>query len=318
MARILITGGGGFLGSHLLEEFQGSEHEFLILSRTEQNIISGYNYKFLDLRDFDITDKTIGEFKPEVVYHLAARPSESTGEYSPIDMTTNSYNTFFNTLTASIRAKSLKKFIYVSSAAVYGNIRVPYNEKQSPRPNDIYAVTKFANELSLQIMANTYGFEYVIIRPHNITGERQDYRDPSRNVVVMFMQLLRLGKTPKIYGDGSSVRCYTYVKDVAKALVKCLSISNDIINVGSDKATSIQELYDEIVKVSNIHTQPDYLPPRTQEVQQNTVDHSYSRRKFDTYEETSFAETIRRTWDWLSRQPLVPFDVKRKEIDLNA
>lgn len=317
MSKILITGATGFVGSHLLEEFSGSDHDILALGRSENNLIPGVTYKFVDLRDFEKTDEVIGEFEPDIVYHLAACSAESTGEHSPINMTSNGYNTFFNTITAAIKTGKLKKFIYASSAAVYGNLDTPYHEGQEPKPNDIYAVSKYANELSLQILANTYKFDFVIVRPHNITGERQDPTDPTRNVVPMFMQLLRLGRAPKIFGDGASTRCYTYVKDVTRALYLCLEIKNKIINVGSDKATSIKDLYSSIVNISGIGIEPEYLPPRSQEVEINTVDHTHARQLFDPYPETPFDETIQKTWDWLSEQPLRDFTVKKKEIELS-
>lgn len=314
--KVLVTGATGFVGSHLLEALQLTSHEILAIGRKPKNLIKGVNYTFADLRDFPETDKIIGEFEPDVVMHLAANSAESTGEHSPINMTTNGYNTFFNVITATIKTGKLKKFIYVSSAAVYGNLDTPYHEGQRPEPNDIYAVTKYANELSLQILAKTYSFDYVILRPHNITGERQDYKDPSRNVVVMFMQLLRLGRAPKIFGDGSSIRCYTYVGDVVQAIVKSLDVKNEIINVGAEKATTIQELYDIITNISGIKIDPEYLPARRQEVDINTVDHTHARDVFNPYKETAFEETIKRTWDWLSKQPLEDFEVKKKEINL--
>jgi len=314
--KILITGATGFVGSHLLEEFKGTEHEILALGRSENNLIAGYTYRHVDLRDYEKTEEVIAEFKPDVVYHLAACSAESTGEHSPINMTTNGYNTFFNVITASINTGKLKKFIYVSSAAVYGNLDTPYHEGQEPKPNDIYAVTKYSNELSLQILAKKYNFDFVIVRPHNITGERQDPTDPSRNVVPMFMQLLRLGRPPKIFGDGSSTRCYTYVKDVTRALYLCLGVANKIINVGSDKATSIKELYGAIVNISGIEVEPEYLPPRSQDVDINVVDHQHARELFNPYQETPFEETIKKTWDWVSNQPLRDFVVKKKEINI--
>ncbi len=314
--RILITGATGFVGSHLLEEFIGSDHEILAVGRSARNLIEGFNYKFVDLKDFEKVDEMILDFKPEIVYHLAANSAESTGEHSPVEMTTAGYNTFINVLTASIKTGELKKFIYISSAAVYGNLDTPYHEEQQPKPNDIYAVTKYANELSLQIMASTYKFKYVIVRPHNITGERQDPTDPTRNVVPMFMQLLRLERKPKIFGDGSATRCFTYVKDVARALALCLDIENKIINVGSDKATSLKELYDTIVNISGINVEPEYLPPRGQDVQINTVSHEHAREVFKSYSDTPFNETITRTWDWVSKQPIKDFIVKKKEINI--
>lgn len=312
--KILITGGTGFIGSHLLEEFKGSPHQILALGRSQKNLIEGIQYDWVDLTKVDNVKRIIETYQPEVIYHLAACSAESTGEHSPINMTTSGYNTFFNVITPAIDTGKLKKFIYVSSAAVYGNIPTPYSEDQTPEPNDIYAVTKYANELSLKILAQTYGFEYVIIRPHNVTGERQDPTDPTRNVVPMFMQLLRLGKKPKIFGDGSSVRCFTYVKDVAVALYRCLEISDTTINVGSDKPTSLKELYEKIVEVSGIQVEPDYLPPRGRDVKENTVNHVRSRFLID-YPETSFDITIRKTWEWVNQQPLQDFIVKKKEIN---
>lgn len=312
--RILVTGATGFVGSHLMEDLKATDHRVMGVGTTKHNLVDGMNYNFLDLRDFEKVDNLISTYKPDTVIHLAANSRESTGEHSPIEMTTSGYNTFFNVIASAINTGKLKKFIYVSSAAVYGNLDTPYHEGQRPEPNDIYAVTKFANELSLQILAKRYKFDYVIVRPHNITGERQDPTDPTRNVVPMFMQLLRLGRAPKIFGDGKSTRCYTYVKDVTDAIVKCLDLKDKIVNVGSDKATTINELYDAVVEVSGLRVEPEYLPPRSQEVDINIVDHTHARKLFKPYKETSFKDTIQKTWDWVKEQPLREFSVKKKEI----
>lgn len=314
--RILVTGATGFIGSHLMEDLALTLHNVLGIDMVPGYMVEGMEYKIVDLRDYEASEKVIMDFEPEVVFHLAANSRESTGEHSPIDMITSGYNTFFTTLTASIKGRSLKKFIYISSAAVYGNVRTPYTEKQLPQPNDIYAVTKYANELALRIMANTYKFSYVIVRPHNVTGERQDPRDLTRNVIPMFMQLLRLGRKPKIFGDGSSVRCYTYVKDLTKILVKCLTLDKVTINVGSDTPTSIKELYDVIVEVSGINTEPEYCPARTNEVDINIVDHAQAKQSISGYPNTPFLDIIRKTWEWVSQQPLQDFKPVKREIEL--
>lgn len=314
--RVLVSGSTGFVGSHLMEEFKGKKHTVLGLGRQKHNMIKGMKYEFADLRDFKKTDKIISKFKPDVVLHLAANSRESIGEHSPIEMTTSGYNTFFNVITAAIKTGKLKKFIYISSAAVYGDLQTPYHEGQVPNPKDIYAISKYANELSLQVLAKTYGFSYVIIRPHNITGERQDPTDPTRNVVPMFMQLLRLGRAPVIYGNGKSVRCYTYVKDVTRALYKCLKIDNAIVNVGADKQTSIMELYKAIRALTKIAINPEFKPARSAEVDINTVDHAHARKIFKPYKETSFPLTLKKTWTWIKTQPVKDFVRKKKEINL--
>lgn len=313
--RILVTGATGFIGSHLMDRLSETEHEVLGIGRTERHVATGPRYIYADLRDFKKAGDIVRRFKPEVVYHLAANSTESAGEHSPIDMSTNNYNTFFTTLTASIQGGCLKRFIYTSSAAVYGSIRTPYKEKQSPHPHDIYAIAKYANELSLQVMARTYGFSYVIARPHNVTGERQDPTDPRRNVVTMFMQLLRLGRQPKIFGDGSSQRCYTYVGDVVDALFASMNVDNIIYNVGSDTPTTIQELYDEIVDISGITMEPKYAPPRDNEVELNTVSHIVAKKLFKL-PTTPFRDVVQKTWDWVSKQPLTNFKSFEKEINL--
>lgn len=313
--KILVTGGTGFIGTHLLRALSPLGHQLHAIGRIERETVAGVTYHYLDLRDFDKAQKLIHKISPDVIYHLAANSIESSGEHSPIDMTTNGYNTFFNTIVPAIQTGNLKKFIYTSSAAVYGSIRTPYTEKQQPHPHDIYAISKYANELSLQVLAKTYGFSYVIARPHNVTGEGQDPVDPRRNVVPMFMQLLRLGKRPKIFGDGSSVRCYTYVGDVVEALVKSLDVDNVIYNVGSDTATTIQELYDEIVDISGVPMEPEYCPERDNEVKLNTVAHKVAKKLFKS-KSTPFREVIQKTWDWVARQPLQNFKSYQKEIEL--
>lgn len=315
--RILITGDSGFVGSHLVDEFVDRNYTNIYgASRTNRYANKGVKHTNIDLRNFRKTDNLISKMKPEIIYLLSANSRESTGEHSPIEMTTSGYNTFFNVITSAIKTGKLKKFIYISSAAVYGDIETPYSEKQRPNPKDIYAISKYANELSLQVLASTYKFSYVIIRPHNITGERQDPTDPTRNVVPMFMQLLRLGRAPVIYGNGSSVRCYTYVKDVTRALYKCLKLDNVVVNVGADKQTSIIQLYKAIRALTKIAINPEYKPARSAEVDINTVDHTHARKIFKPYKETSFPVTLKKTWTWIKTQPVKDFVRKKKEINL--
>lgn len=313
MKRLLLTGATGMLGSHLLEEIQG-KYEILALGRREKNIILDIDYKLVDLRDVENADYIVNDFEPEIIIHAAANGAEGTGQSSPIDMTSNGYNTFYNVITPAIATGKLKRFIYISSAAVYGDIETPYKESQEPKPHDIYAITKYSNELALKCLADVYNFEYTIIRPHNIVGERQDYTNASRNVVVLFMQLMRLGKPPIIFGDGSSARCYTYVKDVVKVIAQCIDYRGNLtINVGSDEQTSIKNLYETIKEVSGIQVEAIYKPDRKREVEKNSVDHTLARSLFE-YNQTPFREIIEKTWTWIDKQPLTVPTAHRKEI----
>lgn len=297
--RILITGHSGMIGSHLAKRLVSEGHQVYGASRTERNNVEGVESYYADLRNLEMVKTIVEKVKPEVVYHLAANAAESRGQVLPIDMTTNGYNTFVNVLTASINAGSLKRFIYTSSAAVYGNISVPYYEFQHPEPEDVYGVTKLANEMKLKIMAKVHKFEYVIFRPHNVFGPGQDMRDPYRNVVTLFMNKLLRGEPYTIFGKGDSTRCFSYVDDVAEVLAKAVNadVINHTINVGSDKVTTLKELSNLIQEISGINIEPTKAPDRPQDVKFNSVAHCILKKTLG-YHETPLKEALQKTWDY--------------------
>jgi nucleoside-diphosphate-sugar epimerase len=123
-----------------------------------------------------------------------------------------------------------------------------------------------------------------------------------------------MGVGPKIFGDGSSSRCYTYVKDVTGIIAKCIGRTDNLtLNVGSEKTTSIKELYEEIKKASGLNVEAQYVPERSRDVEKNSVDHTLTKELFD-YEETPFDEIIADTWEWVDKQPMVMPKMKEKEI----
>ena len=139
----------------------------------------------------------------------------------------------------------MKRFIFTSSIAVYGKLQVPFKEKDKAEPEDLYGVSKLAFEQSLKILSRVHNFEYVITRPHNVYGPRQNMRDPYRNVVTIFMNSLLQNKRYHIYGDGEQRRCFSYIDDVISALIKCAhqKVSGMTFNIGSDKEIKISFAY---------------------------------------------------------------------------
>src|SRR5690606_12408545 len=127
-----------------------------------------------------------------------------------------------------------KRIIVISSIAVYGALQTPFKEENKPEPEDLYGISKLAMEESLKVLSKVHGFEYVITRPHNVYGPRQNMTDPYRNVVTIFMNSLLKGKTYFIYGDGSQRRCFSYIDEVADALFNCAykKVSGMIFNIG--------------------------------------------------------------------------------------
>lgn len=298
MVRCLITGNSGLLGSHLAEKLISQGHDVFGISRTNKNPIKGVSSYCCDLRKFRETVKIIKEVKPEIIYHCSANAAEALGQFSPINITSNGYQTFFNVLVASINA-GVKRFIYISSAAVYGSATLPFRESDKCEPEDIYAVSKLSNEMSLKIMAKVHGFEPVIIRPHNVFGPRQNMNDPYRNVVTIFINKLLHGLPYTIYGDGNTYRCFSYVKDVAEALSKTVdaNVAGLTINIGSDNTITIKQLSDMIQEISGIKIPPNYLPLRPQEVSYNAVEHTLCKEKLG-YHETDFKKALTETWEY--------------------
>lgn len=287
--KILITGGTGLLGTNLIARLR-DKHEILSMSRRE-----GY-----DLLDKELTQKTIEDFSPDIVYHLAANSAENRGQVSPIDMTERNLNIFLHVLVPSINIK-VKRFIYISSIAVYGEAEVPYAEDDIVKPKDIYGVNKLAAEQILKILSKVHNFDYTIFRPHNIYGPHQDMTNPYRNVVALFMRNIIEDKEITIFGEGKMRRAFSYVDDVVDVLSVGMeeSFKNQTVNVGSSIECGIGDLLKVIEKISGKKTKVKQLPARPQEIYNFLASHK-KLNILTTYHETPLQEGLQRTWDFLT------------------
>lgn len=300
--KILITGDTGLVGSNLKKKLVN--HDVVGLSRSTG----------CDLNNIEKVEKEISNIKPDVVYHCAANAAESRGQISPIDMTQNNLGIFVNVLKASINAR-VKKFIYISSVAVYGEAPIPYKEDAQLRPKDVYGVNKMAAEMILRIMAKVYNFEYVIIRPHNIYGPGQDMSNPHKNVVALFMRNIIENKPYTLYGGGNMRRAFSFVDDVVGVLEECLTdrIKNTTINVGSDLDISVRELSDLIQKIARKKAKVTLLPARPQEISMFLADHTLQHSLF-SYHQTPIMEGLTLTWEWVKKKQLPMLKVQNNEI----
>lgn len=298
--KIIITGHDGLVGSNLVKKLK--DHEVMGIS-----LDNGY-----DLRDEALVDKVVDNFKPDVVYHLAAYASEAMAQVSPVDMTQRNIGIFVNVLKASINAK-VKKFIYTSSVAVYGEATVPYKENGATIPKDVYGVNKLACEQILKIMAKVYNFEYVIFRPHNIYGTGQKMEDPSKNVVALFMRRLIEQQPYTLFGEGKMKRAFSYVEDVVDVLAEALNLSNLTMNVGSDHAISIKELSDLLQEITGLSVPVELEPGRQQEISMFLADHSL-QNSLVNYKETPLREGLQKTWEWVKKNRLPEVVLNKREI----
>lgn len=289
--KILITGATGLIGTNLVNRLLcDTQHEIMLMSRS-----LGF-----DLLNREYSKRAIESFKPEIVYHLAANAAESRGQVSPIDMTDRNLNIFLNVLVPSINV-GVKRFIYTSSVAVYGEAEVPYSEDDIPKPKDIYGVNKLACEQMLKILAKVHGFDYTIFRPHNVYGPNQDMSNPYKNVVALFMRSL-MEKTPiTIFGGGKMKRAFSYVDDVVDVLLNGMyeEFKNQTINVGSSIDYGIADLLKIIERVAGKKARVIKKPARSQEIYLFLPNHK-KLNTLTTYNETPLEVGIKKTWEYLN------------------
>ena len=176
-------------------------------------------------------------------------------------------------INAAVNLGSVKCFVFTSSIAVYGRNQLPMLEETVPAPEDPYGIAKFAVELDLRAAHELFGLNYVIFRPHNVYGERQNIGDPYRNVVGIFMNQIMQGKELTVFGDGSQTRAFSHIADVAPVIAASIerpACYNQVFNVGADTPYSVLHLADVVSRAMNAETKIKHLPPR------NEVVHAYS------------------------------------------
>jgi UDP-glucose 4-epimerase len=306
--NIIVTGGAGFIGSHLVDKLIVNGHRVLVIDDLSGGFKKNLNKKAIffkyDLRNYNPNrknkaDLVVGKFKPRVIFHLAANAAENKAQFSPADITSRNFDASIKTIVLGVRY-GMKRFVYTSSIAVYGALQTPFKETDKPEPEDLYGISKLAMEQSLKVLSKIHDFEYVITRPHNVYGPRQNMNDPYRNVATIFMNQLMKGLPYVIYGDGKQKRCFSYIDDVVDALYKCGfdNVGGGVFNVGADKAYTINELSDVIQAVSGIRIPPKFVDDRPQEVKLAVSDHTLAKKHLGYVDKTPLIEGIKLTWEY--------------------
>tara|TARA_B100001059_G_C17830799_1_gene584571 strand:+ start:2133 stop:3140 length:1008 start_codon:yes stop_codon:yes gene_type:complete len=271
--HIFITGIAGFLGSHLAEHFikkkyTVSGNDTLVGGDIENisnlNDINFYKTPCEDLAGMSKIMKGV-----DVICHAAAYAHEGLSSVSPKLVCENNVVGSVSVFTAGIKNK-VKRIVYCSSMARYGNVKSPYHENQKTKPADPYGVSKVAAEEILKILSKTHNFEFNIAVPHNIIGPKQKYDDAYRNVASIMINLILQNRRPIIYGDGNQRRCFSDIQDCINPLDKLITdpkIISETVNIGPDEETvTINELFDLISNKLKFNQKPIFHKKRPNEV----------------------------------------------------
>ena len=311
--KILITGVAGFLGSHLAEKLSIQGHKVVgvdnMMGGYEDNVpknIEFYNYDCCDLKKMNKVMKDIN-----VVYHCAATAHEGLSVFSPFEITKNNYLASASVFSAAVSNK-VKRIIFCSSMARYGDQKTPFTEEMKPKPVDPYAIAKVASESVLINLCELNNIEWVIAVPHNIIGPRQKYDDPFRNVVSIMINRMLQKKEPIIYGDGNQKRCFSYIDDCLSCLLPMLdqkNLNRQIVNVGPDEEyVTINNVAEICANVTGSNLKPIYKSDRPREVKEATCSADKARKLLNYKTQTSLKEGIEKTFEYIKKRGVKPFD----------
>jgi len=311
--KVFITGVGGFLGSHLAEKLAEMNYKVIGVD----NMSGGYkdnvpkNIEFFDFDCCDFKKMNLVMKNIDVVYHCAATAHEGLSVFSPVEITKNNYMASVSVFTAAISNK-VKRIIFCSSMARYGDQKTPFTENMSPKPVDPYAISKVAAENVLMNLCDLNNIEWVIAVPHNIIGPRQKYNDPFRNVVSIMINRMLQKKAPIIYGDGEQKRCFSYIDDCLSCLIPMLDqqdLNKQIINIGPDEEfVTINKVSEICSNVTRSNLKPIYRKDRPREVKHASCSADKARRLLNYKTKTDLQSGIRKTFEYIQKRGVRPFD----------
>jgi len=303
---ILVTGGAGFIGSHVVDCLVDNDDDVVVLDDLSGGFTDNVNAKARFVKgsicDSKLVDSLFREHRFRYVYHLAAYAAEGLSHFIKHFNYSNNVLGSINLLNAAVNYGT-ECFVFTSSIAVYGAIEPPMVETQVPHPEDPYGIAKFAVEMDLNEAKSIFDLDYVIFRPHNVYGERQNIGDRYRNVIGIHMNQLMRGEPLTVFGDGKQQRAFSYVGDVAPIIARAPSVSaarNRVFNIGADTPYSVNELADVVIRKMGIDGKLNYLPAR-KEVLHAFADHSLVRQVFGGQKFTPLEEGIGRMADWAKR-----------------
>lgn len=304
--KALVTGGAGFIGSHLVEALVDAGCEVAVLDNLSgghlsnlDSVKSSISFFQNDIRQIDALAQAAAGC--EVIFHLAAVVAVQQTIDDPLDSSMVNDIGTLNVLEAAREAK-VRRVVLASSCAVYGDDpRLPKDESMTPMPASPYAIHKLSAEHFLRVYGELFGLQNSSLRFFNVFGPRQDPSSPYSGVISIFMNKAVSSQAPVIYGDGSQTRDFIYVLDVVKALLQAAQTDHktgEVYNIGSGSRVTINRLWELIASLSGQGTEPIYQPARAGDILHSVGDISRARSTFDFTNEFSLEQGLELTLAW--------------------
>jgi nucleoside-diphosphate-sugar epimerase len=313
MSQYLVTGGAGFIGSHLVEELVRRGRTVRVIDNLvtgkRQNLAHVPGVEFIegDLADLDAARTAVAGV--EYVLHQAAIPSVPRSVQDPITSHRANVDASLNLLVAA-RDAGVRRVVYAGSSSAYGDAAaLPKAEAMPTAPLSPYALQKLVAEQYCQMFTALYGLETVTIRYFNVFGPRQDPSSPYSGVISLFISALCEGRPPTIYGDGEQTRDFTYVANVVDGVLRACErdqVSGEVINVATGGRISLNELFRTLQRLLGADVGPRYEAPRQGDVRDSQADITKARRLLGYEPVTGLADGLERTIAWYRSTQTTP------------
>jgi len=302
----LITGGAGFIGSHVAKHCLEAGHQVVVLDDLSggfrDQVPEGALFVQGSITDAALVARLFDQYHFDYVYHLAAYAAEGLSHFIRRFNYTNNVLGSITLINEAVKHE-VKCFVFTSSIAVYGAGQLPMTEAMVPQPEDPYGIAKYAVELDLRAAHEMFGLDSVVFRPHNVYGEHQNIGDRYRNVIGIFMNQIMNGQPLTIFGDGTQTRAFSFIDDVAPHIARSVAVPaayNQVINIGADTPYSVNALAEVVSRALGVAPSVTHLPPR------NEVVHAYSshdkaRAIFGDTTPVSLEAGIERMAEWARR-----------------
>ena len=307
MTKYLVTGGAGFIGSHVVDSLIALGKRVRVVDNLstgkKENLIQ-YGPSVVEFIEADLVDPSVVANAVDgidCVIHIAALPSVPRSVKDPTASHLVNVDATLLLLEAA-RAAQVSRFVFASSSSVYGDSSIlPKHEEMLPNPLSPYALQKLIGEQYLRLFSSLYGLDTVSLRFFNVFGPRQDPDSPYSGVISLFTAALSAGRQPKIYADGEQTRDFTYVSDVVAAVVAASTapgVSGKVINVACGGRVSVNDLFNTLRDVMGVDVDPIYQPPRAGDVRDSQADNTLAKQLLGFRTMVTVEEGLRRTVDW--------------------